>query len=243
MRRRLLLFVRYFNLVGTCMDVNCRTLFSVRVFLTACSLIMLGGCSDPQAEQRAKICKGAGVTGELLKACRGSWKEYNRIMEPIRSQREKNEMQEFYRALKALPERTIPKDRYETVSLEKLNKEHGDLDLLEESKMSKHALFGKRFKVEGRIVYHPTDFEAKLDQRFFLEKKDASDHMNTWSVAADLESLGREERAFIKTHCEYLLDDCQGEFWGTIGPIEGDGFRSLGLQIEYMEIILRDAKK
>lgn len=208
---------------------------SFQVLLTASCLVLVAGCSDPQADMRAKLCKEAGVTTDLVKECKRSEVEYNRIMEPIRARQEREEIAVFNATLHALPSRIVPKDRYESISLEKLNKEHSGLDLIEESKMAQHVLFGKRFRVRGEIRYHPTDYENKLEDHLSL-----MDETNGY-LNVDTESLSREERAFVRNQCNF--DACQGEFFGVMGVARRDQVQSLGLQIEYMKISPRELKK
>lgn len=217
-----------------------RMALSTQVLLTACCLALLAGCSDPEADQRATLCKGAGVTQDLLKACKRSWEEYNRIMEPIRARREREDIAAFNASLHALPSRTIPKDRYDALSLIELSKELDHLYLNEESKWSKHPLFGKRLRMDAKVQFHPTNFEDKLSEHTTLRKDDAK---TTWQIEADTESLSREERAFIKDQCEYLLEACHAEIYGLIGVVTRDQLPSPGVQIEYMEISPRDPKK
>lgn len=205
------------------------------VYLISCGLVLLVGCSDPQGEQRVAICKAAGVAGDLLKTCKRSWLEYNRIMEPISAQRDREEVAAFNEVLHALPSRTAPKEMYETISLEKLNKEDSDSDVIKESQIPLHPLFGKRFRVHGEIHYHPTDRENKMEGYISLE-----DETNGF-FDVDIESLSREERAFIETECEF--DGCRGEFFGVMGVIHRDRLESLGLRIEYVQIDQRDLKK
>jgi len=164
-------------------------------------------------------------------------------MEPIRARQEREEIAKFNAALDALPLRTIVKDQYESTTLEKLNKEHRDLDFIEESKMSKHPLFGKRFRVKGEVTYHPTDSENQFSERVALESSDSTDKNNMWSINADLETLNRAERAFVKNECRFLFEPCHGEFFGVIGPTQWGEVQYLGLQIEYMELSRRGAKK
>jgi hypothetical protein len=220
-----------------------RTAVSIRIILIISCLSLINGCSDPQAKERARLCENAGVTADLVKECRRSWEDYNRIMEPISKQEEREGIAVFNAALSALPTHTIPKDRYDHISLEKLNKEYSGLESVEESEMPKHPLFGKRFRVQGRIGYHPTDFKELMAEHVSFEAEDASDSRNTWSVEADLESLKREERAFIKNHCEYLFDGCHGQIFGVMGPVQRGQLQSLGLRIEYLDISQRGPKR
>jgi len=218
--------------------LNFRTALSTQMLLTACCLALLAGCSDPEADQRASLCKGWGVTGDELKACTSSDEGYRRIMEPIRAR----QVAAFNADLRALPSRNIPKERYETVSLEILKKHNCCFgDFTDAIEAPKHPLFVKRFVVQGRIVYHPTDFEEKMNEHQWLELRDATNQKDTL-LEADLESLSREERALIRASCAF--NDCIGEFIGVIGRlVKAGGLEFLGLQIEYMELSPREVKK
>lgn len=169
-------------------------------------------------------------------------------MKPIRVQREREEDTAFNTALLTLPSRSIPKDRYETVSLEVLKKNKCCfLDYTTAIEAPKHPLFGKRFVVHGRIIYFPTDLEEKGVEHQWLELRDATNQKDTWQLEADLGSLRREERALIRANCAFA--HCVGEFFGVIdrleksGELEAHGLQSLGLQIEYMELSPREIKK
>ena len=228
--------------------LNFSTALSTQVLLTACCLVLLAGCSDPKADQRASLCKGWGVTGDELKTCTSTDEGYERIMGPIRAQREQEQVEAFNAALRALPSRSIPKDRYETVSLEVLKKNKCCLlDYTNAIEAPKHPLFGKRFVVQGSIVYFPTDLEEKREEHQWLELRDATNQKDTWQLEADLGSLSREERALIRANCAF--NHCTGEFLGVIGRIEkageleAHGLQSRGLQIEYMELSPRELKK
>lgn len=161
------------------------------------------------------------------------------------ARQERKEIAEFNAALQSLPSRNIPENRYKGISPETLNKEQSGLGSSEESKTPTHRLFGKRFRVKGVVGYHPINFKNELPERVSLESWDANDPKNTWGLEADLESLGREERAFIRNQCEYLsLNSCPGEFFGVIGIIRrGEFLESLGMQIEYIELSPREVKK
>jgi hypothetical protein len=199
--------------------LNFRTALSTQVLLTACCLVLLAGCSDPETNQRAILCKRAGVTGDALKTCTSTDEGYERIMGPIRAQREQEQVAAFNAALQALPSRSIPKGRYETVSLEVLKKNKCCLgDYTDAIEAPKHPLFGKRFVVQGRIAYFPTDLEEKTEEHQWLELRDSTNQKDTWQLEVDLESLSRAERSLIRAHCAFA--DCVGEFFGVIGRVE-----------------------
>lgn len=216
------------------------------IILTACGLAFLVGCSDPQAEQRATICKGQGVTGDSSKACGRSQEEYKQIMGPIMAQQEREEVAAFNAGLQTLPSRIIPKDRYEAISLEDLKSKHKCcfLDFTDATKAPKHPLFGKRYRIKGRISFSPTDFESKMVESLSLEVQDHANRENIW-LDVDIESLSREERALIRAQCKAvsLFDDCAGEFFGVIGRVKSGDLEVIGLQIEYLEMIPRETKK
>ena len=201
------------------------------------------GVSKDRAKLRAQNCQQAGATGDELKACTSTDEGYERIMGPIRVQRGREKAAAFNAALLGLPSRSIPKDRYETVSLEVLKKNKCCfLDFTNAIEAPKHPLFGKRFVAQGRIVYFLADLEEKTGEHQWLELRDATNQKDAWQLEADLESLSRAERALIRAKCAF--DHCVAEFFGVIGPLEkGRGLEVLGLQIEYMELSPREAKK
>lgn len=221
----------------------------VNILLIAYCLVALLACDASDGftkdgtKLRAKRCEQAGVKGEALKTCKGTEEAYKRVMAPIWAKEEREEVAIFNAALRALSARTIPRDRYEQSSLEDLNKLYPDLDSVEQSQMSKHPLFGKRFRVQGIVGYHSIDFKNEHPEGVYFYAEDASDPNNHWDMAVDIESLGRDERAFIKNQCR-LIDECSGEVFGVIGVIgEGEFLQSLGMQIEYMEISPRQPQK
>jgi hypothetical protein len=189
------------------------------------------------------------VTGGELKACTSTDEGYERIMGPIRAQHEREQVAAFNAALRALPSRSIPKDRYETVSLEVLKKNKCCLnDYTDAIEAPKHPLFGKRFVVQGRIVYFPRDLEEKMEEHQWLELRDATNQEDTWQLEVDLESLSRAERSLIRANCAFA--HCVGEFYGVIGQVEKGGalevlhgLQARGLQIEYMELSPWELKK
>lgn len=200
------------------------------------------------ANVRARSCQQAGVTGDELKACTSTEEGYRRIMEPVRMRQEGEEAATYNAALQALPSRTIPKDRYEAVSLDVLKKNKCCLlDYTNAGEVSKHPLFGKQFVVQGRIVYFPANLEEKTGERQWLELWDATNQKYAWQLEVDLGSLSRAERALIRAKCAFA--HCDGEFFGVIGPLEkageleAHGLQSRGLQIEYyMELSPREPK-
>lgn len=219
----------------------------IAVILTACCVALLVWCSDPQADQRARFCKRAGMKPEVVRECGRSQEDFNRIMEPIRARQHREEGADFNAALQAVPLRSIPKDRYETISLEVLNSKHHCcmLDYTDATEAPKHPLFGKHFIVDANIMYFPTDFDTRDTEHIGLEMQDAVHEKNTWHLDADFESLSREERAFIRSQCKvpYTPDGCAGQFFGVIGRIERGNLEVLGLQIEYLMLSPRDLKK
>lgn len=176
---------------------------------------------------------------EVVRECRRSQEDFNRIMEPIRARQHREEGADFNAALQA--------DRYETISLEVLNLKHHCcmLDYTDATEAPEHPLFGKHFVVDAHIMYFPTDFDARDTEHIGLEMQDAVDHKNTWHLDADFESLSREERAFIRSQCKvpYTPYGCAGQFFGVIGRIERGNLEVLGLQIEYLMLRPRDLKK
>jgi len=83
----------------------------IALILTACCVALLVWCSDPEADQRARFCKRAGMKPEVARECRRSQEDFNRIMEPIRARQHREEGADFNAALQAVPLRSIPKDR------------------------------------------------------------------------------------------------------------------------------------
>lgn len=160
---------------------------------------------------------------------------------------ERQEVGLFNTELKALPTRTLPKDRYEPISLEVLNSTYKCcfLEFVDEAEVRKHALYGKRLVMQGMLLYRPTDFENREEETSWLELQNTNDDKNMWHVDADL-ALDREERAFIKSHCKVplTLDGCAGQFYGVIGRIAHyRGLEVLGLHIEYMTAYPRKLKR
>jgi len=174
-------------------------------------------------QKQDAVIRRIEIIGEAA-ACRQNWDEYNRVTGPIRARQEREEVAAFNAALHALPLRTIPKDRYEAISLEVLNAQHKCcfLEYTNAIEAPKHALFGKRFRMRGKLTYHPIDYDDKMEEYLSLETKDATNALNTWYLDVDAESLSREEREFIRAHCKFLFafDECIGEFFGAIGRIE-----------------------
>lgn len=235
-------------------SIACRSSVCTQtIFAVSCLVVVMGcdlsdGVTKSREKHRTQSCQEAGATGGELKACTSTDEGYERIMGPIRAQREREQVDAFNAALRALPSRSIPKDRYETVSLEVLKKNKCCLlDYTNAIEAPKHPLFGKRFVVQGSIVYFPTDLEEKREEHQWLELRDATNQKDTWQLEADLGSLSREERALIRANCAF--NHCTGEFLGVIGRIEkageleAHGLQSRGLQIEYMELSPRELKK
>jgi len=220
--------------------------------LSALSLIVILGCDASDgpirngAKLRAKNCERAGVTVQALKACKETEEGYKRVMEPIWAQEEREEIAVFNAALRALPARSIPKDRYEPISLEVLNSKYKCcfLEFTDATESPKHALFGKRFVVQGMIVYFPTDLKEQQEDHIWLQMQDAVDEKNTWHLDADVESLKRQERTFIKSQCKvpFTFDGCPGQFFGVIERVQHGELEVLGLQIEYMTLSPREPK-
>lgn len=215
------------------------------IIAVSCQVVVMGcdgsdGMIKNRTKLRAQSCQQAGVTGDELKTCISTDQGYRRIMEPIWARQEREEIAAFNAALHALPSLTIPKERYEMTSLIELSKELDRLEMTDVSKWSKHPLFGKRFRMDAEVQFHPTDFESKLLEHTTLSKSDAT---STWQVEADTESLSREERTFVKDQCEPLFEACHGEIYGLIGIITRDHMPALGIQIEHMEITPREPKK
>ena len=168
-------------------------------------------------------------------------------MEPIRARQSREEVADFNAALQAVPLRSIPKDRYETIALDVLNSKHHCciLDYTDPTEAPKHPLFGKHFVVDAKIMYFPTDFDARDEEHIWLEMQDTVDHKTAWHLDADFESLNREERSIIRSQCKvpYTLDGCVGQFFGVIGRIQRGKLKVLGLQIEYMKLSPREPNK
>lgn len=213
---------------------------SSRVIMTIFCLACLWGCSDPQAKDRARLCEGAGVAVDLVKECRRSWEDYNRIMKPIAERLEHEEITAFNLALRALPPRAIPKARYESTSLAELSKALEPIEMSEVSNWTKHPIFGRQFRVNAVLQFHATDFESRLSEHTSLGQRDANDASQ---IEVDTESLSREERAFAKTQCDYVLQECHGEVFGVVGVVTRDQIPHIGLQLEHMEIKPRALKK
>jgi hypothetical protein len=199
------------------------------------------GVTQSRTKLRAQSCQEAGATGSELKACTSTDEGYERIMGPVLAQHDREQVAAFNAALRALPSRSIPKDRYETVSLDVLKKNKCCLlDYTNAVEVSNHPLFGKQFVVQGRIVYFPANLEEKTVERQWLELWDATNQKYTWQLEVDLGSLSRAERALIRAKCAFA--HCDGEFFGVIGPLEkageleAHGLQSRGLQIEYMKL-------
>lgn len=201
-------------------------------------LVLLGGCSDEQTKDRIRLCKGAGASEQLVKECGRSWEDYNRIMLPIRERTEREEVESFNTALRALPSPSISISTYEKVSIEELNKKYEGYDLIEESEIPKHPLFQKRLRIEATVAYHPANNDAQYAsfERITLEHEDRDDANNTWTLNADINSLNREERFFVREHCAYLFEACQGEFFGVIDSVHIGQLQYLGLRIEYFKL-------
>ncbi len=201
---------------------------------------LVEGCK----ELRTKNCERAGATGAALKACRDTEQGYNRLMEPIWANQDREEIAEFNAALRSLPARTIPEAQYQTISLKELDNELEKLEMIEDSKWSKHPLFRKRFRVEGEIEFHPTNFESKLAEHITLGMTEVlNGSTDFWQIEANAESLSKQERAFIKNQCISILEFCRSEVFGVIGVPTRDQVASPGLQIEYMKISPREPKK
>lgn len=206
-----------------------------------CALALFAGCSDPQADFRARICKEAGVDEESVKMCKSSPDEFDRVMEPITAKAKREEVASFNDALGKLPSRSILENRYQTVSLVELSKEIDklhDLDL-DESKRAIHPLYGKHFKTQATVNFQPIDFDNRLPEQTTLTLDDST---TTWLVGADTDSLSREEKAFIKGRCSYLFEACHAEVFGSIGAITRGPLTLIGMQIEYIKIHSREQK-
>jgi hypothetical protein len=217
--------------------------------LAASCLVVAIGCDASEGtfkndgKVRVRNCQQAGVTGDELKVCSSTDDGYKRIMEPIRARREGEEAAAYNKAIQALPSRTIPKDRYESISLEVLKKNKCCIgEFTDAIEAPKHTLYGKRLSVKGRMVYFPPDYENKSDEHQWLELQDTTSQKDAWQLEADIESLSREERAHIRANCHF--DDCSGKFYGVIGRlVKTRGLEVLGLQVEHIELSPREAKK
>lgn len=207
----------------------------------------LAGCSDPRADQRAQLCKGAGLSADVVQECRRSQEDYNRIMEPIRARQAHKEAEVFNAAVNALPSSTVQESKYQRISIEELNNRHQCcfLTFTDARGATEHPLFGKRYSVFGKIRYHEKDSEGKPNDSISIEASDNRDRLNTWHLDADIESLDREERTLIRSHCVFLytFDDCTDEFFGVIGRIERGAVEVLGLQVEHMRLMPRRPNK
>ena len=172
-----------------------------RIILTIGCLAASPGCSDPEADYRARICKEEGVPEVSIQACKLSRDEFSRIMEPIRVRQEQEFTALFNTAVSLLQTRKIPKDQYVDVSFMQLSSDVDQLHQLEESKWLQHPLFGKHIRIKAWIKFSPIDLEeSRLFESTRLWIEDSA------PVDADIESLSREERAFIKNQCLYLLE-------------------------------------
>ena len=199
----------------------------------------VGGCDAPdwlnkfREHLRAKDCEHAGATGKQLDVCKATDKGYKEIVTSIKQMRQTEKAAAFNTAARALMPRPILKSNYEAMSLEVLNVEHHccSLDYTSKPEAPKNPLFGKRLRVRGELRYHPTDFKNGTESFLSLEKE--ADQNTHGYLDVDIESLGREERAFIRANC---LEDCLGEFFGTLGRIEKGRREILGLQIEHMDL-------
>lgn len=216
--------------------------YFIRLTFILYILVLLGGCSDKQTEDRIRLCKGAGVSEQLVKECGRSWEDYNRIMLPVRERAEREEVESFNAALGALPSYSSSLHTYEKVAIEDLSKKYDELDLIEESEIPKHPLFQKHLRIEGTISYKPGNKDSQYDspERITLEYEDRNDENNTWTLNADIESLKREERFFVREHCASLFEACQGEFFGVIDSVHIGQLQYLGLRIEYLKIRPRE---
>ena len=199
-----------------------------------------GGCDAPdwlsklRQHDRAKKCEQAGVTGEQLDVCKATEEGFKQIVTSMKQRRQAQKASAFNTAVKTLMPRAILKSSYEPMSLDVLNVEHHCcflLDYKSNPQVPQHPLFGKRLRVRGELHYHPTDFKNGAES--FLSLETEPDRTRYGYLDVDMESLGREERAFIRANC---LDECVGEFFGTIGPIENGRRHILGMQIERMEL-------
>lgn len=200
----------------------------------------LGGCDAPdwlsklRQYDRAKKCEQAGVTGQQLEVCKATEEGFTQIVTSMKQRRQAQKASAFNTAAKTLIPRAILKSSYEPMSLDVLTVEHHCCFLLKyESKPEgpQHPLFGKRLRVRGELHYHPTDFTNGAES--FLSLETEPERKTHGYLDVDIESLAREERAFIRANC---LDDCLGEFFGTMGPIENGRREILGLRIEHMEL-------
>jgi hypothetical protein len=211
----------------------------VKIVLAISLLGATGGCDAPdwlnkfREHLRAKDCEQAGETEVQLDVCKATDEGYKLIVTSMKQRRQAHKASAFNTAAKALMPRPILESNYEAMSLEVLNAEHHccSLAYTSHSEAPKHPLFGKRLRVRGELRYHPTDFKTRTESFLSLEKE--PDQNTPGYLDVDIESLGREARAFIRANCS---DDCLGEFFGTIGPIEKGRQEILGLQIERMEL-------
>lgn len=198
-----------------------------------------GGCDAPdwlskyREYQRAKDCEKAGATGEQLDVCKATTEGYKKIVTVMKQKRQAQKAAAFNTATKTLMPRAILKSTYEAISLDVLNVEHRccSIDYASNPEVPQHPLFGKRLRIRGELRYHPTNFNSRTES--FLSVAKELDQSTPGYLDVDIESLGREERAFIRANC---AEGCLGEFFGTIGRIERGGQEILGLQIEHMEL-------
>lgn len=213
-------------------------------------LALLSACSDQEAERRISFCKNLGVTeASALEACEKSRETQMQIIGPMLEARRKREILSYNEKIKefeALSTRDVDKKQYRRTSIRELNVTYdccfltfGDIRELE-----KHALYGKRFAVEGEINFWPRDPES--GESFSVDLKDVDDPNNTWRIDVDIESLNREQRRFIRQNCNAYLGHCKGLIYGVIGLLEkdlGGASGDLGMQIEYIDLLAHSLDK
>ena len=202
------------------------------------------GCSDQEAQRRESTCKNLGVTEEIdLKACRRSVEEKNRVIRPLLEVRRKNDLIRYNDQVpkfNALPLEREEDRRYVEMTIEEMNRQHHccSLKFINDSEAKNHALYGKRFVVEGVLKWWPRDQGA--DERFSLEERDRSDAKNTWVIDADIESLPRNQRNFLRSNCNAFFSECKARAFGIIGVLDrriSEETGILGMQIERVQLL------
>lgn len=206
------------------------------------------------AKRREQVCKDWGFTDEgSLARCRESQEESDIIIGPKVRQAALKAVSAFDQQLGALTiNKTIAKtENYKSANIGDISKTLGGIApiLLTNTHF---PLEGARLKLVGRLITNtpdPNDEEsAERDNapawqpQTYQLWSGFSKAKNVMPIMIDLdiESLNRDERQFIRTHCEIVsLTQCNAIVWGHVGRIsenENSGFQYRGIVVEQIDI-------
>lgn len=214
------------------------------------ALLLGGGCSDPEADQREGICRIWQVPKDEIAECRRSQESFNAVLRPRQINRFLRVAAAYNADLAVLPPpRSATLDRvYAPVALAELASRVGYTSLVSQREAKRTGTVGSRVRVQGAVFSldggqgDGSSLSWSIGPVDPYEGKTLVDGVPTPGpmIRADIENLDRPQRDFLRAYCRYdIYQRCAATIYATVGvmdAIPGTDMGFLGLYVDALRI-------